>query len=414
VRGPSLIKVLNGSIEIFGCKLFPDEDVTVISGRQVPLLVSKYSSIEFKLGSNADYEVISENPIPKDWMKLYEVLSRSRVFKAIILGDIDVGKSSLILYLANMLIRDGYRIGVIDADIGQSDIGPPGTIGLSIIDECIPSFDKAELYDAYFIGDKTPTGHLLPVVIGTLKMVEKALSHKVDGILINTTGYIHGGVARALKKYKIEAVNPSHIIGLSLGRELIPLINYLGIREKMILLEAPKYIARKEHKDRRVFRHLKMGAYFYNCKEHILDLREIRLENTVIGSGVKSDQFIGFFNDVIGIKPEAIYTDKNDIYLIFKRRIDKSTYMKLFNKLRRDFNNVKIVSIESIKGLYLGLYKEREFKGVGRLEDIDFKENKIIFTASRDIENIDRIVFGYLLLDEKFNEKGSIKPGFLG
>jgi polynucleotide 5'-hydroxyl-kinase GRC3/NOL9 len=313
-----------------------------------------------------------------------------------------------------MLCRKGYRIGVIDADIGQSDIGPPGTIGLSITDKCIPSFDRAHLYDAYFIGDKTPTGHLLPVVIGTAKMVEKALSIGADGILINTTGYIHGGVARALKKYKIEAVNPTHIIGLSLRRELTPLIRCLGVADKTILLEAPKYIARKEYRDRKEFRRLRMGAYFRNCKEHVYKLDDIILENTVLEGRVRSGRFMELIHSSLGIRPDAIFTDRNDIYLFFRRKIDKSTYMRIYNRLRSDFNNVRIIPIESIRGLYLGLYKKGRFKGVGRLEDINFRENKIVFTASTDIDDLDEIVFGYLLLDENFNEKGSIRPGFLG
>jgi polynucleotide 5'-kinase involved in rRNA processing len=88
--------------------------------------------------------------------------------------------------------------------------------------------------------------------------------------------------------------------------------------------------------------------------------------------------------------------------------------MRIYNRLRSDFNNVRIIPIESIRGLYLGLYKKGRFKGVGRLEDINFRENKIVFTASTDIDDLDEIVFGYLLLDENFNEKGSIRPGFLG
>lgn len=414
VQGPAYLKVMKGCVEIFGCKICNGDDTTVISGRQIPITPLQASEILLKIGNKGKYEYIGENPIPNEWLDIYTVLKKETKFKVMVLGDIDVGKSSLILYLTNKLVSDGLKIGVVDADIGQSDIGPPGTIGLAVIDKNVASFNDIDVTDAYFVGDKTPTGHLLPVVVGTRKMVDKAFDYGVDGVLINTTGFIYGGVARALKKYKIEAVSPTHIIGISYKDEIKPLLRNLQIMKKAILLSVPKFIGRKERSERRVFRHLKMGMFFKEPRVYMYDMNRVIIENTVVNATINIKYLSDLVYSLINVYPESVFLDRDDLYLFFKNRLDKSRYMRIFNKFKEMFNNVKIISLDNLRGLYLGLYKDDVFVGVGRLEDIDLKHKKVIFQADSGIGEIDKIVFGYLILDEEFNERASVKPGYLG
>src|SRR5918999_822328 len=47
-----------------------------------------------------------------------------------VIGEGDTGKTTLVTALANALVERGFRVAVLDADLGQSEIGPPTTIGL--------------------------------------------------------------------------------------------------------------------------------------------------------------------------------------------------------------------------------------------------------------------------------------------
>ncbi len=49
----------------------------------------------------------------------------------LLLGAADTGKTSLVLALANELSAQ-RPVGIVDADIGQSHIGPPTTVGCRI------------------------------------------------------------------------------------------------------------------------------------------------------------------------------------------------------------------------------------------------------------------------------------------
>jgi polynucleotide 5'-kinase involved in rRNA processing len=51
----------------------------------------------------------------------------------LVLGARDTGKTTLVTYLAHALLADGGSVVVVDADLGQSEIGPPTTVGLGYL-----------------------------------------------------------------------------------------------------------------------------------------------------------------------------------------------------------------------------------------------------------------------------------------
>ena len=68
---------------------------------------------------------------PKEWYALLDVLEREKGI-AIILGATDTGKSTLAKFLITHLCKQGLKVALVDADIGQSFLGPPTTIGLAV------------------------------------------------------------------------------------------------------------------------------------------------------------------------------------------------------------------------------------------------------------------------------------------
>ena len=52
-----------------------------------------------------------------------------------LVGAVDVGKSTLTLEAANAALRAGRAPAILDTDLGQGEVGPPGTIGIMRLDE---------------------------------------------------------------------------------------------------------------------------------------------------------------------------------------------------------------------------------------------------------------------------------------
>jgi polynucleotide 5'-hydroxyl-kinase GRC3/NOL9 len=67
---------------------------------------------------------------PKEWHDVLNVLEKEKG-TVILLGTTDTGKSTLAKFLVTHLCKRGVKVAFVDADIGQSFLGPPTAIGLS-------------------------------------------------------------------------------------------------------------------------------------------------------------------------------------------------------------------------------------------------------------------------------------------
>ncbi len=73
---------------------------------------------------------LMEITAPKEWYTLLDILGKEKGI-AIILGATDTGKSTLAKFLISHLCQRGLKVALVDADIGQSFLGPPATIGFA-------------------------------------------------------------------------------------------------------------------------------------------------------------------------------------------------------------------------------------------------------------------------------------------
>ena len=130
-------------------------------------------------------------------MDLYDSIVARTVERggtAVALGGLDSGKTSFCKMCAAVAVRLGRTVAYVDSDVGQSTVGPPTTIGLKFIssaDDLEP--ERLARADAiYFVGSTSPKGHMLPMVIGAMKLVEPARAPGAQLIMVDTTGFIHG------------------------------------------------------------------------------------------------------------------------------------------------------------------------------------------------------------------------------
>src|SRR5579864_2236819 len=97
-------------------------------------------------------------PLP-EWRKLLSAFKQSGGL-LFLLGTTNSGKSTLITWLSNELIKTGSRVAIVDTDIGQSHIGPPGTIGLALPDQPFRSLESLDPIALHFVGATSPPRHL--------------------------------------------------------------------------------------------------------------------------------------------------------------------------------------------------------------------------------------------------------------
>ena len=174
-----------------------------------------------------------------DWRKLASQVVKPQQI-VLVIGATDAGKSTFCRFLADFALAKGFKVACVDADIGQSQIGPPTTIGVKsfgpIIETQGPSVQAPILESEqnrvenrvvldgtadrlYFVGDVSPNGHFLETLTGIRLMVDSAREADADFIVVDTTGYVHDPPAVILKQHKIELIRPNHLVCIGRSTE---------------------------------------------------------------------------------------------------------------------------------------------------------------------------------------------------
>jgi polynucleotide 5'-hydroxyl-kinase GRC3/NOL9 len=207
--------------------------------------------------------------IPAAWEWSADEIVTHKWRKVLVLGEVDRGKSTYCHFLSQRLLTAGLRVAVVDADVGQKDIGPPASITLGYPAPGRP-LTAVTLAATYFVGAVSPVGHLLPMVVGTRQLVDAA---RGVCVIVNTTGFVHG-VGRVLKGYKIEALQPDVIVALAQGAELQPLLRaYRHVRT--LRLPASARATVKTPEQRRAARERAFCHYFQHATEVTLPLKHL-------------------------------------------------------------------------------------------------------------------------------------------
>ncbi len=194
-----------------------------------------------------------------------------------LIGAMDVGKSTLALQAANQGLAAGLRVGVIDADVGQSEIGPPGTVGLALPEAPVESAAEWRPAALAFVGATAPAGRLLDVVVGARRLADEARRRGAEVVIIDTSGMVHGAVALKLKLAKLEVLQPTHLLAIRRGRELDPLLRLVpaACRATVTLLSPSDNARSKPPALRRARRAAQFTRYLQDARMHDIDPRRV-------------------------------------------------------------------------------------------------------------------------------------------
>ena len=193
-------------------------------------------------------------PPSEDWRAALAAVLAARV--TLVIGASDAGKTTLVAALASELASRGARVGVVDSDVGQSEIGPPTTVGLGRIAARVDRLAGAEPIAFQFVGVTSPARDVNGVVEATRQMVERARAESLSGVLVDTSGLVLGWPGQRLKQRKIEAVDPDLVLCLERGDECAPVVARYADRSRPRVLRlqalgrpgSRSQVARRQHR----------------------------------------------------------------------------------------------------------------------------------------------------------------------
>jgi len=279
VDGPAAIEVIAGKAEVFGKPLRENQRVMIHEGKRKPFYATEPLTLKVLLGANAAITEVEGATTPASWDKPVEFI-RSLDLKPLIimlLGAPDVGKSSFCTYLLNKLIEDNHKVGILDGDLGQSDIGPSATVGYAIAEKQVTELSNLKMQNGFFVGVTTPIAAMNLTIEGLTAMLQELLKKQLDYIIINTDGFITGEAAEKYKLALIRELRPNIVIGIQSKNELEPIISCLG-GSGVMTIEASSAVNTRSLEKRKALRERTYQKYLKDSKLQCIPISQLIVE----------------------------------------------------------------------------------------------------------------------------------------
>jgi polynucleotide 5'-hydroxyl-kinase GRC3/NOL9 len=209
------------------------------------------------------------------WSGLFRELLKQKGTDMII-GANDAGKSTLARYLAKQFVFRNIPVSLVDADVGQSALGLPGTVSMAAFKN-EKEIEKYAFERMVFVGSVNPATRMRLIIEASERMT-KIGRERSDIVLIDTSGLVSGDIGRSFKIRKIRKIAPDHVIALQRDEELEHILRLLtDIRIHRIKV-SPKAIARNQPARAR-YREKKLRDYFSipDVKDFLVRKDEVRL-----------------------------------------------------------------------------------------------------------------------------------------
>lgn len=404
VEGPASIVLLTGKVRVLGGALEIGEKTIIREGKRVPFAVIRRATFDLTLSENSSTEEVDGSTIPPSWDKVCKkIMAHKKPVTVTVIGEVDSGKTSFCVYLANKALEKMWRVAVIDADLGQSDIGPPSTISFSHVTKPVKDLFEIFAEDAYFIGLTSPSRAISSVIKGltTLRSRERG----GDLLIINTDGWVEGDDAVHYKIQLVEKVAPDIVVGIQQEIELASILTALE-GKKIFVIESSLWVQRRNREKRKKIRELGYKKYLKEAKVHSFFLSRIKLERFFIGTGKPfTSERLGKIEKFLRGNP--VYSEETPTAILIVLREGQWVREEKMKKLEEVLaKRVKVIRNGEEEGLILAMKNAQGcFLGLGVLSGINYKR-RVIKVYTPVSENVATISVGQIKLDNKGREIG--------
>lgn len=348
--------------------------------------------------------------VPTDFPPWDEICQHilARPGLVLIIGAPDTGKTTFVTYLVRHACARDLGCAVVDADIGQSEIGPPACISMGCPTGPIEQLSQVEPLASGFVGSISPEWALVDHLAQTCAMAARARDTGVPLIIVDTTGFAPLPWSEQLKRAKLDALRPAHVVVLERTASSSPLLRCLRSLEKpsAYFAPVPEWIAAKSPPMRAQRRAWRLSRALAGGTVRAWPLEELVLENTWLGSGQRLSQAAVRQLSLEG-RAEIVHAELvgRRLGVVLRREAD---YDILRSAAERLYGTSTVMTMRpvSLDSLLVGLHDgARNLLGLGILLGIDFVAYRLRICTAISVPSAVRIVrFGYV----RCNPEGQI------
>ncbi|MCY0868626.1 MAG: Clp1/GlmU family protein [Desulfurococcus sp.] len=397
VYGPMHITITKGSVSILWRTFREGESLVVHKSRNYIIEALEDSELDVNMSNESTIQPLDEQDPYRMRVNLaLDVVSRG--FKRIVvIGGTDSGKSSFSTLLVNIAMSTGLKPGLVDGDLGQSNIGPPGFISLGVPEKPVLWSSEIPVYAMKFIGDIRPQGytHVIPREIKWLLNLAESAGCNIT--VVDTDGWVKDPGAVYYKQHLVEVVEPDVIVVFGEGlSQYFKRYKLIGVE----VYELPEPSARKirSREERRLLRSMKYRDFLANAP-----LRRIPMDSILInghplfhGYPVDASMLEGL------VEGKVVYASRIHGELNIYGSIKAVSREELAKKL--GVSEVRVHNLGFEKGVYCSVGSLRGGDYPCLLEKLDF-ESKQVLVRTGFQGKIDILKLSPIRLREDYSEE---------
>ncbi len=345
--------------------------------------------------------------IPHSWRPALDAARDGAVL--LVLGETDSGKSTLTAVLAEEARRAGRATYVVDADVGQSSIGPPACVGLGCIDVELSRLDSVPPLGIDFVGACSPVKHLLQTATSTAVMAEAARREGAQTTIVDTTGLVGGGIARALKGAKIRLVAPDFVVALQREDEIEHLVAPYRTKAtpRVLRLSVSRAAKTRSREERAARRQRRFASYFTDGTRVQIPWDGAPIENGEWTGGEPLPGHMCAYAEE-RVACEVLHGERrgDGVFLVVDGRPDPMGLRELGESFG---GTARAVEASSLANLLIGLLGDRgQTLALGILEEVDYRQrHMIVYTPMRGTEMVRGVRLGSLHIGRDGTQLGT-------
>jgi polynucleotide 5'-hydroxyl-kinase GRC3/NOL9 len=334
----------------------------------------------------------------------------------LLVGAGDVGKTTLTLAAANAAVRAGRKAAILDTDLGQSEVGPPGTLGIVRLDAPAASTTDLKPRALAFVGAAAPPGHLLPIIQGTSRLVTHALERQDDVVYVDTSGFVEGRLAEKLKLAKLTVLAPDLVVFVRRGGELGRLIDLVAAstHAPVITVRSAPTVRTKSVVYRRLQRANRLRKHFEGARIVEMDAGRVRtFEGWLYSGEALTARQLRSATETLGIPVMHGEVTADGVFLCAAARPPRQSLAALQEDFGR--RRITVTPAAVFQSLLVGLVGSGGLLAdIGLLQGVNFE--RALFsglTPARSVADVRQLHFGRLRLRPDGSEIAALRPSDL-
>ena len=205
-----------------------------------------------------------------------------------VLGEVDTGKSTVATYLYREALRRGAS-GYIDADCGQSRVGPPATLGLLHAPHAPQTDTSSDTLPEgqtllRFVGSTSPARNLLQTATALRRLTDAAgeqnIPHEGGLLVVDSSGFLGGNAGVTFQLNTIELLRPDALLVMDAGTAAAHIARGFERTPGMRVARVPvsSKARRRDRGERSRHREERFRRYFAGACEQSISLSDVSLE----------------------------------------------------------------------------------------------------------------------------------------